>query len=126
MDPFLFGFSAYPLPGKSAEEAEQVLQGELDRLVQGPIPDRELQKAKNQIEAEFILAQDSVHKLGLLLGKYETVASWRLLDRFADGVRNVTVADVQRVARQYLTRDNRTVAILIPVKPGAAAAGVAK
>jgi zinc protease len=126
VDPFLFGFSAYPLPGKSVEEVEQVLQAELDRLIQGPISDRELTKAKNQIEAEFILAQDSVHKLGLLLGKYETVASWRLLDRFVDGVRNVTAADVQRVAKQYLTRDNRTVAILIPVKPGAAAAGAAK
>jgi zinc protease len=126
VDPFLFGFSAYPLPGKTAEEAEQVLLDELERLIQGPIPDRELQKAKNQIEAEFIFAQDSVHKLAAMLGRYGTVANWRLLDGFVDGVRTVTAADVQRVAKQYLTRDNRTVAILIPVKPGTAPAGPAK
>jgi predicted Zn-dependent peptidase len=31
----------------------------------------------------------------------------------------VTAADVQRVAKQYLVQENRTVAILIPVKAGA-------
>ncbi|HWU39622.1 MAG TPA: pitrilysin family protein, partial [Candidatus Acidoferrum sp.] len=117
-DPFLFGFSGFPLPGKTAEEVEQVLVAEVDRLIKEPIPDRELQKAKNQIEAQFIFAQDSVQKLAEQLGRYEGVGSWKLLDGFVDGVRKVSASDVQRVARQYLTQDNRTVAILIPVKPG--------
>jgi zinc protease len=125
-DPFLFGFSAGPLPGKTAEEVEQVLQAEVERIQREPVTDRELQKAKNQIESEFVFSMDSVHKLANLLGRYETVASWKLLDGFLDGVRKVTAADVQRVARQYLTQDNRTVAILIPVKPGDAAAGAGK
>jgi zinc protease len=36
---------------------------------------------------------------------------------YLDGIRKVTAADVQRVARQYLTPEQRTVAILIPTKP---------
>jgi zinc protease len=91
-----------------------------------PVTDRELQKAKNQIESEFIFAQDSVHTLAEKLGEYESVASWKLLDGFLDGVRKVTAADVQRVAQKYLTQDNRTVAILIPVKPTAAPTGASK
>ena len=126
VDPYLFGFNAGPLPGKTVEEIEPVLYAEVERLIKEPIPDRELQKAKNQIESEFVFAQDSVHALGELLGRYEAVASWKLLDGFLDGVRKVTSADVQRVAKQYLTQDNRTVAILIPTKPGAAAAGASK
>jgi predicted Zn-dependent peptidase len=51
------------------------------------------------------------------------VASWKLLDGFLEGVSKVTTADVQRVAQKYLVPDNRTVAILIPVKAGAAPAG---
>jgi zinc protease len=125
-DPFLFGFSGYPLPGKTAEELEQILVAEVERLVKEPIPDRELQKAKNQIEAEFIFAQDSVNRLASLLGRYEAVSSWRLLDGVVAGVRKVSAADVQRVAKQYLTQDNRTVAILIPIKPGSAAAASGK
>jgi len=126
VDPFLFGFSAGPLPGKAAEEAEQALYAEVERVQREPVTDRELQKAKNQIESEFIFAQDSVHTLAEELGEYESVASWKLLDGFLDGVRKVTAADVQHVAQKYLTRDNRTVAILIPVKPTAAPTGASK
>jgi len=126
IDPYLFGFSAGPLPGKTVEEVEQVLYTEVERLIMEPIPDRELQKAKNQIESEFIFSQDSVHALAELLGHYEAVASWKLLEGFLEGVRAVTAADVQRVAKQYLTQENRTVAILIPTKPEAGGAGAGK
>ncbi len=126
VDPFLFGFSAGPLPGKTAEEVEQALYAEVERVQREPVVDRELQKAKNQIESEFIFAQDSVHQLAEMLGRYESVASWKLLDGFLEGVSKVTTADVQRVARKYLVPDNRTVAILIPMKAGAAPAGAGK
>ena len=121
VDPHLFGFNAGPLPGKTVEEIEPVLYAEVERLIKEPIPDRELQKAKNQIESEFVFAQDSVHRLAALLGRYEAVANWKLLDGFLEGVRKVTAADVQRVAKQYLVQENRTVAILIPTKPTVAA-----
>jgi zinc protease len=117
IDPYLFGFSVGPLPGKAVAELEPIVYAEVERLIKDPIPDRELQKAKNQIEAEFVFAQDSVHALAELVGHYEVVSSWKLLDRFLAGVRAVTGADVQRVAKQYLTPDNRTVAILVPTKP---------
>jgi zinc protease len=123
VDPFLFGFSAGPLPGKTAEEVEQALYAEVERVQRAPVADRELQKAKNQIESEFIFAQDSVHQLAEMLGRYESVASWKLLDGFLEGVSKVTTADVQRVAQKYLVPDNRTVAILIPMKAGAPPAG---
>lgn len=117
VDPYLLGLSAGPLPGKTAEEVERALYAEVERIQREPITDRELQKAKNQIESEFIFAQDSVHQLATLLGAWESVASWKLLAGYLDGIRQVTAADVQRVARQYLTPEKRTVAILIPTKP---------
>jgi len=125
-DDYLFGMSAGPLPGKTAEEVEQVLYAEVERLQKDGVTDRELQKAKNQIEAEFVFAMDSVHRLANMLGEYESIASWRLLDSYLENVRKVTAADVQRVAKQYLNQDNRTVAILVPTKPGAPAAGASK
>jgi zinc protease len=118
IDPFLFGFSAGPLPGKTAEEVEQALYAEVERLQKEGVTERELQKAKNQIEADFVFSLDSANRMGVLLGRYESVASWKLLDGYLEGVRKVTTADVQRVAQKYLVPENRTVAILIPVKPG--------
>jgi predicted Zn-dependent peptidase len=64
-----------------------------------------------------------VHRLANMMGAWESVASWKLLAGYLDGIRQVTAADVQRVARLYLTPDKRTVAILIPTKPAQAAAG---
>jgi zinc protease len=121
-DPSLFSFSAGPLPGKGVEEIERALFAEVERIQQEPVTAREIEKAKNQMEAEFVFAQDSVHALASLLGTYESAASWMLLRTYLDDIRKVTAADVSRVARQYLTPDNRTVATLVPIKSGAGAA----
>jgi len=116
IDPNLFPFYASVMPGKTAEEVEQALTAEIERVKNEPIPDRELQKAKNQIEAGFLFGQDSVFSLARQLAEYEIVAGWRAWEAYLPGIRAVTAADLQRVARAYLTPDHRTVAVLIPEK----------
>ncbi len=123
VDPYLFDLSAGPLPGKPVEVVEQALYDEVERVQREPVAERELEKAKNQIGSEFVFAEDSVHRLASLLGAYESVASWRLLAGYLDGIQKVTAVDVMRVARQYLTADNRTSAILIPTKPASSTGG---
>ena len=52
----------------------------------------------------------------MLMGQAESVgAGWRRIDQFVERIRAVTAKDIQRVAKQYLTSDNRTVGILIPL-----------
>ena len=114
-DPETFSFSAGVMPGKTADEVEKAIYGEIDKVQGQPVTDRELQKAKNQIEAGFIMGQDSNFNRAMMLGRYESVASWKLLNAYLDGIRKVTVQDVQRVAKTYLTPDNRTVGTLIPI-----------
>ena len=116
IDPNLFPFYASVMPGKTSEEVEQALTAEIERVKNEPIPDRELQKAKNQIEAGFLFGQDSVFNLARQLAEYEIVAGWRAWEAYLPGIRAVTAADLQRVARVYLTPDHRTVAVLIPEK----------
>ena len=117
VEPHLLGISVGPAPGKRPDLVEHLALDEVERLQREPVGERELQKAKNQIEAQFLVAEDSTDRLADLLGRYEIAGGWRLLDDFLDGVRRVTAADVQRVARSYLIPDNRTVAILLPAKP---------
>ena len=115
-DPNLFYIYAGVMPGKSTGEVEQALYAEIEKLKTAPVTDEELQKAKNQIEASFIMGQDSVFYQAMLLGQFETVANWNLLEKYVDNIRAVTKEDVQRVARQYFSEDNRTVGILFPMK----------
>ena len=115
-DPNLFYIYAGVMPGKSTGEVEQALYAEIEKLKTASVTDEELQKAKNQIEASFIMGQDSVFYQAMLLGQFETVANWNLLEKYVDNIRAVTKEDVQRVARQYFSEDNRTVGILFPMK----------
>ncbi len=115
-DPNLFYVYAGVMPGKTTEEVEKAIYQELEKLKTTPVTEEELQKAKNQIEASFVMGQDSVFYQAMLLGEYETVANWKLLEKYLDNIRSVTKEDVQRVAREYFSEDNRTVGILIPIK----------
>ncbi len=115
-DPNLFYVYAGVMPGKTTDEVEKALYQEIEKFKTTPVTDEELQKAKNQIEASFIMGQDSVFYQAMLLGQYETVANWKLLEKYVDNIRSVTKEDVLRVAKTYFSEDNRTVGILVPVK----------
>jgi zinc protease len=115
-DPDMFYLYAAAMPGKSIEEVEKALYAEIDRFKNEPVSEKELAKAKNQVEASFVLGQDSNFYRAMLLGQYETVASWRLLEKYVDGIRKVTAVDVMKVAKKYFIEDNRTVGMLVPVK----------
>ena len=115
-DPNLFYLYAGVMPGKTTDEVENALYAEIDRFKTDPVTDEELQKAKNQIEAGFIMGQDSVFNQAMLLGQFESVASWKLLEKYVDNIRAVSKEDVMRAAKEYFSEDNRTVGILIPLK----------
>ncbi len=115
-DPSMFHLYAASMPGKPLEEVEKAIYAEIDKFKTEPVSEKELTKAKNQIEASFIMGQDSNFNRAMLLGQYETVASWKLLEKYVDEIRKVTPEDVMRVAKQYFSEDNRTVGILVPIK----------
>ena len=54
-DPSLFYLSADLLPGKDVTEVEKALDQEVERLQREPVGERELEKAKNQLEAPSYL-----------------------------------------------------------------------
>ncbi|MEK7770294.1 MAG: pitrilysin family protein, partial [candidate division NC10 bacterium] len=121
VDPNLFWFYATPLPGHTVEALERALLDEIEVLKSEPVPDEELARAKNQIEASFVWRQDSVHSRASGLVRFEMLGSWRLLDRFVPMIRAVTAADIQRVARAYFPSDRKNVGVLLPAEPPAPA-----
>ncbi len=115
-DPNLFAFYATPLPGQSAQALEGALLAEVELLKNELVPEEELQRAKNQIEAAFVWRQDSVHSRASSLARFELAGSWRLQADFVPRIRTVTAADLQRVARTYFPTDRKNVAILLPAE----------
>jgi zinc protease len=122
-DPGLFYFSADLLPGKEVADVENALDQEMERLHKERVGDQELEKAINQLESSFIFSQDSIFYQAMLLAQLEIALDWRVIDDYLPSIRKVSAEDIQRVAKQYLIPDNRTVGILIPLptkegKPG--------
>jgi len=116
-DPSLFTLSAELLPGKELAEVEKAFDQEVEQLQKEPAGKQELEKAKNQLEASFIFAQDSLFYQAMLLARHEIAISWKTIDNYLPSIQKVSLEDIQRVAKKYLTPDNRTVGILIPLPP---------
>jgi len=116
-DPSLFYISADLLPGKEVAEVEKALDQELERLQKEPVGEKELEKAKNQLEAAFIYGQDSLYYQAMLLAQHEISLDWRAIDSYLPSIRKVSAEDIQRVAKRYLVPDNRTIGILVPQPP---------
>jgi len=114
-DPGLFYLTVQPLPGKDIDEVEKALNEEIENIQKRPIGNREIEKAKNQLEAAFIYGQDSVFYQAMLLAQYEIALDWRSIDDYLPSIRKVTPEDLMRVARRYLVPDNRTTGILVPL-----------
>jgi len=113
-DPFLFLIGGTVTTGREIESLEKSIYKEIESLKSDPPTEREIQKAKNQVEASFIMEQDSITSQAELIGMFEMLGGWRLNDQYLEGIKRVTPDDVQRVAKKYFREDNRTVGILIP------------
>ena len=88
---------------------------ELDRLKTEPITAHELQRTKNQFARDYILGRESnQQKAGVLVHAIVIHNDIKTADGEFDIFQNITVADVQRVARTYFRPENRLVLTLMP------------
>lgn len=123
LDPTLFVISAQGKEGIDPLAIEKALYEELGRVQTGGVTERELQKARNALLADFYRQIKTIDGKSRALGNYEVFfGDYRKLFRAADEFNRVSGEDVRRVARKYLTEKNRTVATLVPEKADAESA----
>lgn len=111
--PGLFVFQAVPAKGHTTQECEEGVYAEIEELKTEVVSPEELQKAKARSRAGLIRQLDSNAGLARELAFYEVITGdWRNLFRQLDRIKQVTGEDVQRVAKEYFTRKNRTVGVI--------------
>lgn len=112
---FANSFLLYLVPalGHGNAENEKALDDLLEAFKNNPVDDVTLQRVKTVQRATLIRQLDSNSGMASLLTMFHGMyGDWRKLFTSLDDVDRVTAADVQRVAKQYFVRDNRTVAVL--------------
>jgi zinc protease len=122
--PRLFRISATPIPGKSLEDLEAAIYAEIDRVKSGPIEDWEIEKARNTARRQFVGGLQSSLNRAIELAEYALIYNnpGEINTRYAR-LDKLTAADVQRVAKQYLTPETRSVVITRPKAAGGGRGG---
>ena len=114
-DPGVFFFYSILQPGQKPEEAEKELLAAADKLRGETVSDAELVKAKNQFISELVFGRQTAQDKADAIGNAKVILDdVTLVNRQVAEYQKVTAADVQRVARTYLTPENRTVVYMLP------------
>ncbi len=113
-DPSIFFVRSAAQPGVAVERLRAAIVETLEGLASAPPTERELEKARNQLEADFVFAQEHNFELGQQLGAEECRSSWRDAFRFHDACLAATAEDVARAAGAHFQERGRTTGYLIP------------
>jgi predicted Zn-dependent peptidase len=117
--PNLFMIQAVPRPPHTCRDVTAAIEAELTRLKHEPVAPYDLQKIKNQLQADFIRGLKSNEGLASQLSYFQIICNnWKYVDQHIDVINKITAADVQRVAQRYLVESNRTIAELVKKSGG--------
>ena len=115
--PDLFSCSITPIGDHGTDEVIDSVLVEIERTKTQPVENWEIEKVRNQADADFVRSLASNSGMAWQIGNMEAMAGdWRYLMAYRDLVKKVTPDDLIRVATTYLIKSNRTIVTLIPVK----------
>ena len=123
--PSLFILFLVPNQGHTVEENEKAAYEIVERVKREKVTDETLNRIKIKVRASLIRRLDSNSGMAdALTFYYANFGDWRKMFTTIDDIAKVTADDVQRVARQYLVSDTRTVAYTtVPSKSTAKGGG---
>ena len=112
-DPTLFHIRSEARGDHSIDEIEASIYGELKNVIANGVTTAELDRAKHQIEAHFILSRERTLDQAILLGQMETIGSLDYVDSYVRNIYSVTTEQLSDVCDRYLNENNRTVGLLL-------------
>jgi zinc protease len=114
-DPGLF-FAMASCPPEKLETVRDVLVLTIESLGEVPFTNDEVNKAKLRYKRSAEMLQSNGQAMAMALSSAASRGDWRLLFVQRDRVAAVTAADVNRVAKTYFEKPNRTVGLYVPTK----------
>ena len=113
-NPGLLGVSAV-VDADKFDAAREALLTEIERMKRDPVPQAELTKAVKQFTAATLATRKTMQGQAQDLGSnWMAATDLNFSERYLARVKKVTPEDLKRVARQYLTPENRTLYALLP------------
>jgi zinc protease len=106
-------------PGAAHAQVEKALLAEIAKIKADGVTEAEVARVKQQYIAADAYKRDGTAAIAGEINEWIAVGDWTLYVTFPQKVQQVTPADVQRVAKEYLKEDQSTTGWFIPVPPSA-------
>jgi len=116
--PGLFIIYAHIDPEVRHDQVEEILIKEIEKVKQEGVTREEWQQALNNVEADTIFNRDGSYSMAAELNEAIAAGDWTFYTTFHDTLRKVSIEDIQKAARTYLTEDRSTTGHFIPVSQG--------
>jgi zinc protease len=113
-DPGAMFVDAQLAPGQDVDKARAELLATVESIAREPITADELARAKLKWLKDWEQSFTDPETVGIAMSESISQGDWRLFFLTRDRVRDLQLADVQRVAEQYLVASNRTVGTYLP------------
>jgi zinc protease len=113
-DPGYVYFGAGLAKDGKLEAARDTLLGVLESLEQDPVRADEVERARTALLNDFEKTQLDTGAFVRALSEFAAIGDWRLYFLYRERLKKVELADVQRVAGQYLKRANRVLGQFVP------------
>lgn len=114
IDPYLFSFRATLAQGIEHRQVEDAIWAEIERVQNDGVTPAELEKAIKQTKAQFAFSSESVTNQAYWLGFSDMIADTDWFTGWLDNLVAVSGDDVQRVAKDWFSRNRQTVGWYVP------------
>lgn len=114
-DPGLYLVFGIANMGVDVNELEDAINEQMNTVVNEGVSEREYQKAKNMAETNFVTSNARMSAIADKLAEYYIFyGDAGLINTEIDRYMKVSLDDINRVAKQYLRKDNRVVLHYLP------------
>ena len=113
-DPGIVMMGVQLQPGADVDAARAKMLETIESLKSHPVTEEELERARTRWLKDWDMAYSDPQKVGVSLSESIAQGDWRLFFLTRDRIRDLKLADVQRVAENYLLQSNRTLGTYIP------------
>ena len=95
--------------------AIELVEKELANLLNNPITEDELKKAKKKIKSRFAFSAETVSEIGETIGYYMTVCEdLKLIEEYLKDLESITIEDLNTSIKTYLNINNAVLSVLVP------------